>query len=267
VADELVKYPRVDGTTSARADARLPVALALTALVGTIVLLMPDIALAATTRPSKTWWSALVAVVGLTVFFLGLSALAFAIYLATRRAWVAIGVPMLAVFPFSAIFQWQNPAIVAPSGKLFAVVGTVLAVGLLATAGVGLARLLAKEASRIGTAATALATAIPLVLGVFGPVIAGTLSQLPPQAGLNAVDMPVVVSLVALALPLAWLSRSVAGTTIGTGAAFLVLSFWPVAVSTAVDAGQGMLVVFLLIPLIPVVLLLAFAGAKLASKR
>jgi hypothetical protein len=61
------------------------------------------------------------------------------------------------------------------------------------------------------------------------------------------------------------MSRSVAGTTIGTGAGFLLLSLWPVAVSNSVDAGQGLLVVFLLVPLIPVVLAQAWAGAKLAG--
>jgi hypothetical protein len=152
--------------------------------------------------------------------------------------------------------------------KLLAVVGTLSAVGLLSAVGVGVAKLLLKEAARIGAAATATAAALPVVLGVIAPlagfVTARIVGSLSPEAALNVVGVPVALVLTALALPLAWLSRSIAGTTIGTGAGFLLLSLWPVAVSRAVDAGQGVLVAFLLIPLIPLVWLLARAGAKLA---
>jgi hypothetical protein len=254
------KHAGVGGRTNARADARPRIALALTALVGVIVPFTSDIALAATTSAQP--------VAGLFVFILGLPAVAAAIYLAARRTWVAIGVLVLAVLPFSALFQWQNPAIAASFGKLLAVVGTLSAVSLLAAVGVGVAKLLLKEAARIGAAATATAAALPVVLGVIAPlagfVTARIVGSLSPEAALNVVGVPVALVLTALALPLAWLSRSIAGTTIGTGAGFLLLSLWPVAVSRAVDAGQGVLVAFLLIPLIPLVWLLARAGAKLA---
>jgi hypothetical protein len=264
------KHAGVEGRANARADARLRIALALTALVGAIVPFTSDIALAATTsaQPPKSLWLAFTTVAGLFLFILGLPAVAAEIYLAARRAWVAIGVLVLAVLPFSAFFQWQNPAIAASFGKVLAVVGTLSAVGLLSAAGVGVAKLLLKEAARIGAAATAMATALPLVLGVIAPLggfaIAGVVGSLSPEAALTLVGAPAALGLAALALPLAWLSRSIAGATIGTGAGFLLLSLWPVAVSNAVDAGQGALVVFLLIRLIPLVWLLARAGAKLA---
>jgi hypothetical protein len=253
-----------------RANARLLVAFALTAVVGAIVLLIPDIALAATTsaRPPKSLWSAWGTVAGLTLFILGFPAVAFAIHLATRRAWVAIGVPVLAVLPLSAIFQAQNPAIAHPAGKLLAVAFTLLAVGLLSAAGMGLAKLLIKEAGRIGAAATAIATAVPLALGAVGPLgglaIAGMVDRIPPQAALDLIGVSVVVGL-AVARLLARLSRSIAGTTIGTSAGLLLVSLWPTAASNAVDAGQGALMMLLLIPLIPVVALSAWAGAKLAG--
>src|SRR5215218_6511959 len=159
MADELVKHPGSGDRLNIRLSARLLAVAALTALAVFIVLLMPDVALAATasSRPPKSLLSALTTVAGLGIFTLGIPALAFGIFLATRRAWLAVGVPVLAVLPFSAFFQWQNPAISSALGKLFAIAGTVAAIALLAAGGVGLARLLTKEASRIGAAATALA--------------------------------------------------------------------------------------------------------------
>ena len=263
------KHPGLEGGTKARL-ARLLTALALTGFVGAILLLIPDVALAATTPslPPKSLWSAAATVAGLALSILGLPALAFAIYLAVRRSWVPIGVPVLVVLPFSAIFQWQNPAIATTSGKILATLVTLSAVGLLSAAGVGLANSLVKEARRIGALATATATALPLALGAIGPlggiVLVGMDSRLPSEAALSLVGVPVVLGLTALALPVSWLFRSIAGTTIGTSIGFLLLSLWPVALSNAGDAGQGALVIFLLIPLIPLVLLLAWYGAKLA---
>lgn len=253
-----------------RANARWVIAL--TALVGAVVLLVPDIALAATaSRPPKSMWSALANVAGMAVVFLGFPAIACVIYIAVRRTWVAVGIPTLAVFPLSVIAQSQNPAITSLLGKVFAVAGTLLAIGVLSAIGMRLAKALVNEAGRIGAAATAIAMILPFALGFIGPVsgfvIAGMIDQLPPNPPLEPVGVPIVVALVVLAFALGRLLRSVAGTTIGTGAAFLVLSLWPVAVSNAVDAGQGILVVFLMIPLIPLVLLLAWAGAKLANAR
>jgi hypothetical protein len=269
MADE-TKHAGVAGRANARAAARLRIAVALTAAVGAVVPFTSDVALAAATsvQPPKSLSAALTTVAGLVIFILGLPAVAAAIYLAARRSWIAIGIPVLAVLPFSAFFQWQNPAIASYFGKLFAIVGTLAAVGALSAAGVGVAKLLAKEATRIGAAATAMATASPVVFGAVAPlcgfVIAGMVGSLSPEAAVNLVGAPVAVGLIALALPLAWFSRSIVGTTIGTSVGFLALSLWPVAVSRAVDAGQGVLVVFLLIPLIPLVWLLARAGAKLA---
>jgi hypothetical protein len=265
------KHAGVEGRSNGRADARPRIALALTALVCAIVPFTFDIALAATTsaQPPKSLRLALTTVAGLGIFILGLPTVAAAIYVAARRTWVAIGVLVLAVLPFSAFFQWQNPAIAASFGKLLAIVGTLAAVGLLSAAGVGVAKLLVKEAARIGAAATAMATALPLVLGVIAPlggfVIARMVGSVSPEAALTLVGAPVAAGLTALAFPLAWLSRSIARTTIGTGVGFLLLSLWPVALSHAVDAGQGVLVVFLLIPLIPLAWLLARAGASLAG--
>ena len=256
---------------NARVSARLIFVLVLTALVGAIVLLMPDVALAATTssRPPKSLWSALANVAGMAAVFLGFPAIACAIYLAVRRTWLAVGIPTLAVLPLSVIFQSQNPAIASLFGKLLAVAATLLAIGVLSAIGMRLAKALVNEAGRIGAAATAIAMILPLALGFIGPVsgfvIAGMVDQLPLNPALEPVGVPIVIALVVLAFALGRLLRSVAGTTIGTGTAFIVLSFWPVALSNAVDAGQGMLVVFLLIPLIPLVWLPARAGAKLAG--
>jgi hypothetical protein len=216
----------------------------------------------------QSLWSALPTVAGQGALILGLPAVAGAIYLVVRRTWVAIGGLVVAVLPFAAIAHWQNPAIAAPLSKLLALAGALAAVALLAAVGAGVARLLAREAARIGAGATAMATALPLVLGTIGPlagvVIARMEGPLSPAAAFN-VGAVVAVGLTALAFPLGWISRSVAGTTIGTSAGFLLLSLWPVALSNAVDAGQGMLVLFLLIPLIPVAWLLARSGAKRAA--
>jgi hypothetical protein len=255
--------------TDARTAVCLPIAWVLTAVVGAMVALTSDVALAAASSAQpKSLWSALTTVAGLVILILGLPAVAAAIYLAARRTSVAIGVLVLAVLPFSALFQWRNPAIASSFGKLLAIVGTLAAVGLLSAAGAGVARLLVKESARIGAAATATATAVPFVLGMTAPLggffIAGMIGSSSPGAALTFVGVPVAAGLTVLALPLARRSRSIAGTTIGTSAGFLALSLWPVAVSRAVDGGQGMLVVFLLIPLVPLVWLLARAGAKLA---
>lgn len=194
-----------------------------------------------------------------------------AIYLAVRRIWFAVGIPVLAVLPFSAFFQWQNPAIANPAFKLLAVIFSLAAVGLLSAAGIGLAKLLLKEADRIGAGATALATALPLMLGAIGPVgsilMIGIVSQSSPPDALEPTLVLVAAGLVATTYPLARLSRSVAGTTLGTSAGLLLLALWPVAISNATDAGQGFLVIFLLIPLMPLVLLLARTGAKRADNR
>jgi hypothetical protein len=249
--------------------ATMMAALALAALGGMI--LMPEIALAATSRPPKSLWSAFVQFSGMTLFFLGLPGLALVIYLAIRRSWVVIGLPVLAVAPLSAIFQWQNPAIASLPGKLFAVAGTLLAVGLLAAAGIGLAKSLIREASRIGVSATALAVTLPFALGMIGPLcgslVAKTVSQSSPEQAFTAVAGSVAIGLLALVFPLASFSRSVAATTIGTSAGLILLPLWSVAVSNAVDAGQGAILIFLVIPLIPMVWLTARVGAKLAGNR
>jgi hypothetical protein len=253
----------------ARVDARLFGVLALSAAVAGFVLLMPESAHAAASRPPKSLGPALAAVTGLALFFLGLPAIALAIYLAVPRSWVAIGFPVLAVLPFAVFFQWHNAAIASLPGKLLAIVAISLTVGLLSAAGVGLARQLVKEAVRIGAAATATAAIISFAIGVIGPfcglAVAEAASTAPLGAALSVVFALVTAGLVALAFPLGRLSRSVAGTTIGTGAGFLGLALWPVAISNAADGGQGFLVVFLLVPLIPLVLVLARAGAKVAE--
>jgi hypothetical protein len=247
-------------------------ALALTAVVGVTVLLVPDIALAATaSRLPKTLWSALANVAGTALFFLGFPLIAGAIYLAVRRTWVAVGIPTLAVLPLSVIFQSQNPAITSLFGRLLAIAVILLAVGALAAIGMRLAKALINEAGRIGAAATALAMIMPVALAFIGPVggfvSAGMVDQVPPNPALGTAGVPIVGALLVLAFALGRLLRSVASTTIGTGVGLFVLSLWPAALSNAVDAGQGMIVVFLLIPLVPLALLMAWAGAKLANAR
>lgn len=214
-------------------------------------------------------WLALPTVAGLGAAFLVVPVVAGAIYLMVRRTWIAVGGLVLAVLPFVAFAHWQNPTIESPAGKLLALAAALSGIALVALIGAGVAKLLAREAARVGAGATAVPTALPLMLGIIGPllgaVIAGTAGPLSPEAAFNMVCLPVAFTITALALPLGWLSRSVVGTTVGTSAGFLLLSLWPAALSKAVDAGQGMLVVFLLIPLILVASLLARIGAKRAA--
>jgi hypothetical protein len=254
---------------NARLNARRPIAWALTVLVGTIVLLMPEIAFAATSsRPPKSLWSVMGAALGATVFISGLPAFGCALYLALRRTWVAIGVPVLISLPLVVFAHWQNVAIAGSVGKLAAISATITVIGLLSAAGIGLAKAFIKEANRIGGAATAMATALPIAFGAIGPLAAGFFvaagSQLPAQS-FQSVFALVALGFLALTYPLALRTRSVAGTMIGTCIGFLQLAWWPVVLSNAVDAGQGFLVIFFLIPLIPLVLLLARLGAKHAG--